>query len=50
MLLVIQPKIWKYFKKLNIDPFYYSFRWLALLFAQDFELFDTLRLWDSILS
>ena len=33
---------------LKIDQVYYCFRWLTLLFAQEFELFDTLRIWESI--
>ena len=37
-------------EKLKIDPFFYCFRWMTLLFAQDFPLFDTLRIWESIFS
>lgn len=35
---------------MKIDPFFYCFRWMTLLFAQDFPLFDTLRIWESIFS
>ena len=42
--------IWSRLDKLKIDPFFYSFRWVTLLFAQDFALFDTLRIWESIFS
>jgi hypothetical protein len=35
---------------LKIDPFYYCFRWVTLLYAQDFALFDTIRIWESIFS
>ena len=31
--------------ELKIDPFFYCFRWITLLYAQDFALFDTLRIW-----
>lgn len=42
--------IWNRLEKLKIDPFFYCFRWVTLLFAQDFALFDTLRIWESIFS
>lgn len=35
---------------MKIEPFFYCFRWLSLLFAQEFQLFDVLRLWDSLFS
>jgi hypothetical protein len=37
-------------EELKIDPFFYCFRWVTLLYAQDFALFDTLRIWESIFS
>ena len=36
--------------RIGIDPFFYCFRWMTLLFAQEFELFETLRIWESIFS
>jgi hypothetical protein len=45
MLVVIEPRIWTKLIKLKIDPFYYCFRWMTLFFAQEFLLFDTLRIW-----
>lgn len=47
---VIDPAIWKRMEELKIDPFFYCFRWVTLLYAQDFELFDTIRIWESIFS
>lgn len=47
---VIEPMIWSRLEKLKIDPFFYCFRWVTLLYAQDFDLFDTLRIWESIFS
>lgn len=37
-------------EKEGIYPQYYSFRWLALLLAQEFGLQETIKLWDFILS
>ena len=34
----------------NILPQYYSFRWLSLLLAQEFGLYDTIKLWDYLLA
>ena len=34
MLVVIEPRIWSRLEKLKIDPFYYCFRWMTLLFSQ----------------
>ena len=34
----------------QVDPQFYSFRWITLLLAQEFPLPDTLRIWDMILS
>ena len=50
MLMVISPEIWKRLDDLKIDPFYYSFRWMTLLYAQEFQMFDVIRLWESIFS
>ncbi len=47
---IIEPQIWSRLELLKIDPFFYCFRWMTLLFAQDFMLFDTLRIWESIFS
>jgi hypothetical protein len=50
MLLVLEPSVWEKLEKLQIDPFYYCFKWITLLFAQDFTLPQTLRIWESIFS
>ena len=41
-------RTWLHLDKLNIDPKYYSFRWLTLLLSQELILPDLLRLWDSL--
>jgi hypothetical protein len=48
MLLVIAPGVWYRLDLLKIDSFYYCFRWITLFFAQEFHLFDTLRIWESL--
>lgn len=39
--------LWKHLESLQLDPQYYSFRWITLLLSQEFDLPDVLRLWDS---
>lgn len=41
---------WQKLQMLDIDPFLYLFRWVTLLFAQEFPLQQTLRIWESIFS
>eukprot|EP01118_Nematostelium_gracile_P012345 TRINITY_DN4500_c0_g1_i1.p1 TRINITY_DN4500_c0_g1~~TRINITY_DN4500_c0_g1_i1.p1 ORF type:complete len:438 (+),score=96.38 TRINITY_DN4500_c0_g1_i1:132-1445(+) len=42
------PELWQDFENKNLNPQFYSFRWLTLLLSQEFELPDVLRLWDSL--
>jgi TBC1 domain family member 13 len=44
----LHPKTWQKLDQLEIDPFFYSFRWITLLFSQEFEMFETLKVWESI--
>eukprot|EP01127_Copromyxa_protea_P008914 TRINITY_DN2058_c0_g2_i1.p1 TRINITY_DN2058_c0_g2~~TRINITY_DN2058_c0_g2_i1.p1 ORF type:complete len:460 (+),score=118.67 TRINITY_DN2058_c0_g2_i1:58-1437(+) len=44
------PELWYHFDTLQLDPQFYSFRWLTLLLSQEFELPDTMRLWDCLFS
>jgi hypothetical protein len=50
MLLVIEKKVWVRLDLLKIDTIYYCFRWVTLLFTQDFQLIQVFRIWDSIFS
>lgn len=47
---MIDSQVWMRLDALKIDPFFYCFRWVTLLYAQDFELFDTMRIWESLFS
>lgn len=35
---------------LQIDPQFYAMRWLTTLFAREFDLPKTFRIWDSLLA
>ncbi len=34
----------------QVNPQFYAFRWITLLLTQEFGFFDSIRLWDSLLS
>lgn len=44
------PNLSLHLFSLQIEPHYYALKWITLLLSQDFDLPDTLRLWDSFLS
>jgi len=44
------PVLWQNLEDKQLDPQFYSFRWLTLLLSQEFELPDICRLWDSFFS
>lgn len=50
LLRAKDPELWKCMEEQEIDPQFYSFRWLTLLLSQEFQLPDVLRLWDSFFS
>jgi len=41
-------QLWYCMHEKNVDPAFYSFRWITCLLSQDFELPDILRCWDSL--
>lgn len=48
LLATLDPELFVHFKQVGLDPRFYSLRWLSLLFSQELQLPDTLRLWDSL--
>ncbi|KAF9357810.1 hypothetical protein BGX26_003029 [Mortierella sp. AD094] len=42
--------LWQNLEDKGIAPEYYSFRWLTVLFTQEFEVPDVWRIWDSVLA
>lgn len=43
-------QLWINLEEKQLNPQFYSFRWLTLLLSQEFELPDVLRLWDTLFS
>ena len=48
-LKICDKELDSHFKKINFDLEIISFKWIMLIFTQDFMLPDLIRLWDSIL-
>ena len=49
-LKFIDKEIWEKLEELNIRSEYYCYRWIILLFGQEFEINDVIKLWDIIFS
>ena len=50
LLSRLSPDVYAHLETLKVQPYYYAMKWVMLLFTQDFELPDILRLWDSFLA
>lgn len=48
ILKTLIPHVWKKIDGFNIHPMQYSFRWLALIFAQDQEIPQLVTIWDAL--
>ena len=46
----VDSSIYKSLQRLNIRNEYYCFKWFILLFSQEFEINDLLKIWDLIFS
>lgn len=49
MLRKVDQILWEHLRMQNVNPQFYSLRWLMLMLTQEFLLVDVLRLWDSFL-
>jgi len=47
LLAILDRELFLHLYRLKVDPRFYALRWISLLFCQEFELPDVLRLWDS---
>jgi len=41
-------QLWENLEQKQLNPQYYSFRWITLLLSQEFELPEIIRLWDTL--
>jgi len=44
------PELHGWLTALGVDPTFYTLRWITTLLSREFDLPDTLRLWDAFLS
>jgi hypothetical protein len=49
MLKVVDKNLFEYLNKIGFDFTIITFRWISLLFSQDFIMVDILRIWDFLL-
>ena len=49
MLKFIDHKLYNYLEEIKFNFSVVGFKWIALLFSQDFEMVDLLRIWDFLL-
>ncbi|KAM6892609.1 TBC1 domain family member 13-like [Xenentodon cancila] len=50
MLKEKDPGLYRKLEEQNIEPQYFTFRWLTLLLSQEFLLPDVIRTWDTLFS
>lgn len=50
LLRSIDPALHRHLSSLQIEPQLWALRWIRCLFGREFELADTLKLWDGIFS
>lgn len=44
------PELHAHLEWCNINPQFYALKWTMLLLCQDFSIYDTARIWDTLLS
>ena len=49
MLKTIDHKLYNYLEEIKFNFSVIGFKWIALMFSQDFEMVDLLRIWDFLL-
>jgi len=45
-----EPVVTAHLLGFGIEPAFYAFRWLTALLSREFDLADTIRIWDSLLA
>ncbi|KAF3337381.1 TBC1 domain family member 13 [Carex littledalei] len=51
LLKLHDPEVWHHLVvKTEVNPQFYAFRWITLLLTHEFNLADTLHIWDVLLS
>lgn len=46
----VDGQLINHINKFNVQPNFYALRWLMLMLAQDFELANVIKIWDTLLS
>ncbi|PCH38432.1 RabGAP/TBC [Wolfiporia cocos MD-104 SS10] len=47
-LKMVDPELWKSMQSAGIEPQIYGIRWLRLLFTREFDMHDSMLVWDGL--
>ena len=50
IIKIVDEEVFNHFEKIKLKNDYFVFRWFILLFSQEFQINDLLRIWDIIFS
>lgn len=50
MFRQIDKQLYDHIDEQNVQPNFYSLRWLMLMMAQEFELLNVIKVWDTLLA
>lgn len=50
ILKIVDKDLYNHFIKIKLDIQLFAFKWVVLLFTQDFQISQIMRVWDAILS
>ena len=50
LLHLHDPELREHLETLQLEPSFYALRWITTLLSREFNLPDTIRVWDSLFS
>jgi len=50
ILRVKDPLLWRNLEDKNLQVHFYCFRWISLLYSQEFQLKNLIKIWDCLFS
>jgi hypothetical protein len=50
LMMKVDPDLGYHLQEQNVNPQFYSLRWLMLLLSQEFSISNAIRLWDTLLA
>ena len=50
LMAKVDPELHEHLNYHNVNPQFFSLRWLMLLLSQEFEIMNVTRLWDTLIA